>query len=134
MSAYTKGKRWYALCMERAVTYYRVSTRQQQRSGLGIEAKRHKTLVEARFAEMLTIGNIDSPKLRAREIWLLAEGAINCILTHGDQSYAETAKRMALHMIRHPIPGVRNRPVRRVAKPGAAVIRRDAREPNQWLA
>src|SRR3954465_6586585 len=35
-----KGKRWYALCMEPAVAYYRVSTRQQQRSGLGIEAQR----------------------------------------------------------------------------------------------
>ena len=35
-----EGKRWYALCMDRAVAYYRVSTRQQQRSGLGIEAQR----------------------------------------------------------------------------------------------
>ena len=35
-----ESKRWYALCMERAVAYYRVSTRQQQRSGLGIEAQR----------------------------------------------------------------------------------------------
>src|SRR4051812_40289457 len=34
--------------MERAVAYYRVSTRQQQRSGLGIEAQR---AVVARFAE-----------------------------------------------------------------------------------
>ena len=45
---HTKGKRWYALCMERAVAYYRVSTRQQQRSGLGIEAQRATV---ARFAE-----------------------------------------------------------------------------------
>ena len=37
---HSKAKRWYALCMERAVAYYRVSTRQQQRSGLGIEAQR----------------------------------------------------------------------------------------------
>src|SRR4051812_40941499 len=43
-----KGKRWYALCMESAVAYYRVSTRQQQRSGLGIEAQRATV---ARFAE-----------------------------------------------------------------------------------
>jgi DNA invertase Pin-like site-specific DNA recombinase len=34
--------------MERAVAYYRVSTRQQQRSGLGIEAQRATV---ARFAE-----------------------------------------------------------------------------------
>jgi DNA invertase Pin-like site-specific DNA recombinase len=45
---HTKGKRWYALWMEAAVAYYRVSTRQQQRSGLGIEAQR--AAVE-RFAE-----------------------------------------------------------------------------------
>src|SRR5437660_12426388 len=43
-----KGKRWYALCMDRAVAYYRVSTRQQQRSGLGIEAQRATV---TRFAE-----------------------------------------------------------------------------------
>ena len=43
-----KGKRWYAVCMERAVAYYRVSTKQQQRSGLGIEAQRSAV---TRFAE-----------------------------------------------------------------------------------
>ena len=37
---HTNGKRWYAVCMNRAVAYYRVSTKQQQRSGLGIEAQR----------------------------------------------------------------------------------------------
>src|SRR4029434_924586 len=42
------GKRWYAVCMERAVAYYRVSTRQQHRSGLGIEAQRATV---TRFAE-----------------------------------------------------------------------------------
>src|SRR3979490_1432152 len=49
-----KGIRWYALCMERAVAYLRVSTQQQQRSGLGIEAQR--AAIE-RFvaAESLTI-------------------------------------------------------------------------------
>src|SRR5687768_3898477 len=45
---HTKCKRWYALCMDRAVAYLRVSTRQQQRSGLGIEAQRATI---ARFAE-----------------------------------------------------------------------------------
>jgi DNA invertase Pin-like site-specific DNA recombinase len=44
----TKGIRWYALCMESAVAYYGVSTRQQQHSGLGIEAQRATV---ARFAE-----------------------------------------------------------------------------------
>src|SRR4051794_11190272 len=48
MSRWREGKRWYALCMDRAVAYYRVSTRQQQRSGLGIEAQRAAV---QRFAE-----------------------------------------------------------------------------------
>ena len=34
------GIRWYAVCMERAIAYLRVSTQRQQRSGLGIEAQR----------------------------------------------------------------------------------------------
>src|SRR6187455_1371981 len=38
----------FGICMETAVAYYRVSTRQQQRSGLGIEAQRATV---ARFAE-----------------------------------------------------------------------------------
>jgi len=45
---HTNGIRWYALCMDRAVAYYRVSTKQQQRSGLGIEAQRAAVV---RFAE-----------------------------------------------------------------------------------
>jgi DNA invertase Pin-like site-specific DNA recombinase len=45
---HTKGKRWYALSMDRAVAYYRVSKKQQHRSGLGIEAQR---AVVTRFAE-----------------------------------------------------------------------------------
>jgi len=40
--------------MERAVAYYRVSTKQQQRSGLGIEAQR-ATVTRFAEAERLTI-------------------------------------------------------------------------------
>src|SRR6266576_762269 len=54
MALRPNGIRWYAVCMERAVAYLRVSTQQQQRSGLGIEAQR--AAIE-RFvaAESLTI-------------------------------------------------------------------------------
>jgi hypothetical protein len=41
-------KRWYAVCMESAIAYLRVSTQRQQRSGLGLEAQRATI---ARFAE-----------------------------------------------------------------------------------
>ena len=40
--------------MDRAVAYYRVSTKQQQRSGLGIEAQR-ATVARFADAEQLTI-------------------------------------------------------------------------------
>src|SRR5712672_4694683 len=48
------GIRWYAVCMERAIAYFRVSTQQQQRSGLGIEAQR-ATVRQFAAAERLTI-------------------------------------------------------------------------------
>src|SRR5467141_2741356 len=47
MALRPNGIRWYAVCMERAIAYLRVSTQQQQRSGLGIEAQRAAI---ARFA------------------------------------------------------------------------------------
>jgi DNA invertase Pin-like site-specific DNA recombinase len=45
---HTNRKRWYAVCMSNAVAYLRVSTQQQHRSGLGIEAQRAAI---ARFGE-----------------------------------------------------------------------------------
>src|SRR3954462_1538206 len=40
LCVHTNGKWWYAVCMESAIAYLRVSTQRQQRSGLGIEAQR----------------------------------------------------------------------------------------------
>src|SRR5690349_22016596 len=49
MCVHTNRKRWYAVCMESAIAYLRVSTQRQQRSGLGIGAQRATI---ARFAEL----------------------------------------------------------------------------------
>lgn len=80
-------------------------------------AKRHKAKIEARLAEMLALGRIASPRLRAREIWLLAEGAMTLILIHGDPHYAEIAKRTALRLLGHPTRPIGGRRVRRETPP-----------------
>ena len=54
MWLHTNRKRWYAVCMESAIAYLRVSTQRQQRSGLGIEAQR-ATIARFAEAEGLTI-------------------------------------------------------------------------------
>src|ERR1700704_3142132 len=54
MALRPNGIRWYAVCMERAVAYLRVSTQRQQRSGLGIEAQR-AAIERFAAAEALTI-------------------------------------------------------------------------------
>ena len=64
-------------------------------------ASRHKALIETRLAEMLARGKIASPKVRAREIWLLSEGAMTCMVLHGNPHYVETAKRAALRLMGH---------------------------------
>jgi hypothetical protein len=65
-------------------------------------ANRHKSLIEARLAEALARGRIASPKVRAREICLLSEGAMNCMVLHGDPHHVQTAKRAALRLLGHP--------------------------------
>lgn len=67
-------------------------------------ARRHKELVERRLAECLAAGGVSSAKLRAREIWMLTEGAMTCILIHGNPEYANAAKRLALRLIGTPRP------------------------------
>jgi hypothetical protein len=65
-------------------------------------ASRHKSLIEARLAEVFARGKIASPEVRAREIWLLSEGAMMCMVLHGNPNYVETAKRAALQLMGQP--------------------------------
>jgi AcrR family transcriptional regulator len=63
-------------------------------------ARRHKALLEGHLAELLARTGIVRPRERAREIWLLSEGAISLILVHGDRSYAAAAAQAAKKLVR----------------------------------
>jgi AcrR family transcriptional regulator len=63
-------------------------------------ARRHKAMLEGHLADLLARANVASPRQRAREIWLLSEGAICLILIHGDRSYASAAADAAKKLIR----------------------------------
>jgi len=63
-------------------------------------ARRHKALLEEQLAELLAKAKIKAPRERAREIWLLSEGAISLILVHGDRRYAEDAALAAKKLLR----------------------------------
>ena len=62
-------------------------------------ARRHKAILEAHLAELLARAGITRSRERAREIWLLSEGAISLILVHGDRSYAAVAAAAAKRLI-----------------------------------
>ena len=70
--------------MDRAVAYYRVSTKQQQRSGLGIEAQRATV---ARFAEAEGLSIIaefleaETGKAHALDGWPQLAAALACAKT-----------------------------------------------------
>ncbi len=62
-------------------------------------ARRHKAMLESHLAKRLAQARIAASRRRAREIWLLAEGAMALILIHGDTSYARTASDAAKRLI-----------------------------------
>ena len=64
-------------------------------------ARRHKAMLEAHLAELFARAGIKQPRERAREVWLLSEGAISLILIHRDRSYAATAAQAAKALIQH---------------------------------
>lgn len=61
-------------------------------------AREHKALLEQHLETLLAEANVPSPKERARELFLLIEGAMVMILIHGDRGYciaaADAAKRL----------------------------------------
>ena len=68
-------------------------------------AHRHKAAIEGYIGELLAKAEVPSPGDRAREIWLLAEGAMVLILIHGDRSYVDAAARAAARLVRAPVEG-----------------------------
>jgi AcrR family transcriptional regulator len=73
-------------------------------------ARRHKALLESQLAELLRRAGVPQAEERAREIWLLSEGAVSLILVHGDRRYAAAAARAALRLLGAngpPVPGKR---------------------------
>jgi hypothetical protein len=56
-------------------------------------ARRHKSIMMADLARKFADAGVESPQERAREIWMLVEGAMVMILIQGDRSYSTTAQR-----------------------------------------
>jgi len=67
-------------------------------------ARRHKTMLEAHLAELFARAGVSSPRERAREVWLLSEGAISLILVNRDRSYAAAAALAAKKLLRYATP------------------------------
>jgi AcrR family transcriptional regulator len=61
-------------------------------------ARQHKALMEQHLERLLAEAGVPAPKARARELFLLIEGAMVMILIHGDRNYctaaADAAKRL----------------------------------------
>lgn len=62
-------------------------------------AKRHKAILEECLGDLLTKAKVPAARDRAREIWLLSEGAISLILISGDRKYAAAAATAAKRLI-----------------------------------
>ncbi|MHC2337980.1 TetR/AcrR family transcriptional regulator [Bradyrhizobium sp. USDA 4454] len=63
-------------------------------------ARRHKALLETQLGALLKRAGVYDAHRRAREIWLLSEGAISLMLVHGDRAYATAAADAAKRLLR----------------------------------
>lgn len=66
-------------------------------------AHRHKAAREAWYAEILAKAGVVSSSKHARQIALLAEGAVALILIHSDRSYADAAANAAKELLRSAV-------------------------------
>lgn len=62
-------------------------------------AKRHKAILEECLVDLLEKAKVPSARERAREVWLLSEGAISLIMIHGDPRYAKSAGEAAKRLV-----------------------------------
>jgi hypothetical protein len=62
-------------------------------------ARRHKSIMISELAKKLANAGVKSSLERAREIWMLTEGAMVMILIQGDASYAITAAEAAKRLV-----------------------------------
>ena len=65
-----------------------------------IIARRHKAMLESELARILTRAKVPAATTRARELFVLAEGAIVMLMIHRDRSYAEVAAGVAKQLVR----------------------------------
>lgn len=65
-------------------------------------ARTHKAMVEDLLAEMFRKVGVPAYKKKAREIYLLLEGATCLILIHGDHGYANAAAEAAKKLLSEP--------------------------------
>jgi AcrR family transcriptional regulator len=72
-------------------------------------ARRAKATTEAWLAGLLARAGVPRPRVRAREVMLLMEGAMALVLIHGDRTYIDAAARAARQLVKQ---GVRPAPAR----------------------
>ncbi len=63
-------------------------------------ARRHKMMVEGFVADLFADAGLASPRDRAREVYMLLEGATALILVHGDRGYSKSGAEAARTIIR----------------------------------
>ncbi|QQS10809.1 MAG: TetR/AcrR family transcriptional regulator [Rhodospirillales bacterium] len=62
-------------------------------------ARRHKAMLEGHLADTLARAGVAAARERAREIWLLSEGAISLTLVHGGRAHIDAAARAAKRLL-----------------------------------